>query len=128
MLNEPEPDPVVPAPVPATVTAKEPVAPAKPLVPLVIAIVPGPLAVGVPAKTCKSSDGEAESVPVSVAVEVPAVTFRFTGTVPVKVTGFVKLKAEPKVPSPANAPAKERLPLAVIVPAELAPLPVIVIV
>ena len=65
IVKVPAPDEVVPVPVPEAVTLKLPAAFANPPVPLVIAMVAGPLALESPARTCASNVNEAVNVPVS---------------------------------------------------------------
>jgi hypothetical protein len=127
-VNAPAPEPPLPEPLPATVTVNEPLAPAKPDVPELIAMVPLPLALDVAVSTCSKRVGDAVSVPVSVPVILPVVTVRLTGMIPCSVVALVKLKLELNVPLPVRPPVKLTVPVAVMLPLALFPLPVIAMV
>jgi hypothetical protein len=119
MLNVPLPEDVLPEPVPLAVTLRDPVVPAKFPVPVVKAMVAGPLD-GTPAKTCASSDKEPVNVPVSVPV-VPLVIVNVTGTEPAN-AAEARVKFELNVPLPMFV--RLTVPLAEMLLFELVPDPV----
>jgi hypothetical protein len=121
-----EPDVVVPVPVPEAVTVKLPVVFAHPPVPLVMAMVPGPLSLGLPARIPANSDTEAVNVPVSVPVVLPVVTVRVIGTLPE--IRLVKGALALKVPLAVRPPEKARVPEAETLVPLVVPDPLIVMV
>ena len=122
----PEPADVVPVPVPEAVTLKVPVVFANPPVPLVIARVPGPLAVESPARTPANSASEAVNVPASAPVVLPVVMLKVTGTLPD--SRLVRPAVMPKVPLAVSPPVKLTVPVAETVPVLMVPDPLIVMV
>src|ERR1700684_4309131 len=125
MLNVPAPEVVVPVPVPAAVTLKEPVVPAKPPVPLVMAMVPGPLALDSPNSTSSRRVRDALNVPVRVPVVLPVVIVNVIGIVP---DSRAAAPADAlNVPLAVRPPENATVPDAVTVVVLIAPDPFIVI-
>ena len=126
IVKVPEPADVVPVPVPEAVTLKVPVVFANPPVPLVIVMVPGPLAVESPARTPANSANEAVNVPASVPVVPPVVMVKVTGTLPD--SRLARPAVMLKLPLAVSPPVKLTVPVAETVPVLMVPDPLTVMV
>jgi hypothetical protein len=89
-------------------------------------MVPGPLAVESPARTCASKANEAVNVPVSVPVVLPVVMVRVIGIEPE--VRFARDAVALKVPLAVNPPEKLTVPVAETLPLLVVPVPLTVMV